>query len=784
MMSSGKSRVKMRPPRNRDSGDVNFDESWAVLAGAMQEMYRKNASRLSYEELYRTAYTLVLKKHAEKLYNSFKSFLATHLREMVANDLRPLAVLTNATGSSADSTVALVIAAEAKEGGVRFMRSAKTQWDDHCLCMRMISDILMYMDRVYCKELQLPLIYDAGLALFRDEVIRNSEFAVGEYVYAIILNQIELERGGDKIDTSAIKSVILMLESLTEDKIDGETVYSRSFEPKFLRTSAEFYAAEAALLARECDSSQYLIKTEKRLQEEYARAMSYLSVTSEGKIISIVEEILITRNMINIIQSEKSGLAFMIANDHMDDIKRLYRLCKRVDSDNTDLRNALMLRIVQQGTEINQTVTEELKQKKGAQNAATAAAFKWVEDVLALKEKYDKILNETMEGDHRVQTSLTNAFSQFINNLSRCSEFLSLFIDDHLKKGLKGKTEDEAEAILDRAITLFRYIADKDMFEAYYKTHLAKRLLGGRSISDDVERMMITKLKLEVGFSFTTKLEGMFKDMKLSDDMMQEYRARNDGQDEVDLNVSVLTSTNWPVSLSTIELQTCIYPASIEQVKKNFERFYLSRHSGRVLTWNPNMGSVDIRVAFRKRKHELNVSTYAMVILMLFDNVADGDSLSYTEIKAATLIPDHELVRNLQSLSVVPKTRILVKSPMSKEVKDSDRFSFNAGFESQYIRIKIPTIAYINKTETETERKDTIDKMDELRRYQTDAAIVRIMKARKTLEHNILVTEVVSQLSRHFRPDTSLIKKRIDAMLEREYIERSSENRQVYHYVA
>ena len=78
--------------------------------------------------------------------------------------------------------------------------------------------------------------------------------------------------------------------------------------------------------------------------------------------------------------------------------------------------------------------------------------------------------------------------------------------------------------ILDKTISLFRFITDKDVFERYYKAHLAKRLLHNRSVSDDAERGMLTKLKVECGFQFTVKLEGMFHDMKLSADTMQAYR--------------------------------------------------------------------------------------------------------------------------------------------------------------------------------------------------------------------------------------------------------------------
>lgn len=58
------------------------------------------------------------------------------------------------------------------------------------------------------------------------------------------------------------------------------------------------------------------------------------------------------------------------------------------------------------------------------------------------------------------------------------------------------------------------------MFEKYYKQHLAKRLLAGRSLSDEAERSLLVKLKTECGYQFTSKLESMFTDIKTSRDMM------------------------------------------------------------------------------------------------------------------------------------------------------------------------------------------------------------------------------------------------------------------------
>ena len=89
---------------------------------------------------------------------------------------------------------------------------------------------------------------------------------------------------------------------------------------------------------------------------------------------------------------------------------------------------------------------------------------------------------------------------------------------------LSQKTDLGADIALDKTITVFRYLTDKDVLECYYKGHIVKRLLLGRSVSNDAERQMLGKLKDECGHQFTQKLEGMFNDMKLSTETMEGYR--------------------------------------------------------------------------------------------------------------------------------------------------------------------------------------------------------------------------------------------------------------------
>lgn len=193
-----------------------------------------------------------------------------------------------------------------------------------------------------------------------------------------------------------------------------------------------------------------------------------------------------------------------------------------------------------------------------------------------------------------------------------------------------------------------------------------------------------------------------------------------------------MTSTFWPTSQ---QAATCTLPLDMIQTSKSFEQFYLSQHSGRRLTWQPSLGNADVRVTFKARKHDLNVSTLALVILLLFEDLGPDEFMTYEvraadwlvciahsfvsmqEIKQATSIVDNELQRQLQSLACA-KFKILKKHPPGREVDPSDSFSFNADFSSNLQKIKISTIS--SKVESGEERKETKDRIDEERRHQTE----------------------------------------------------------------
>jgi cullin 3 len=103
-------------------------------------------------------------------------------------------------------------------------------------------------------------------------------------------------------------------------------------------------------------------------------------------------------------------------------------------------------------------------------------------------------------------------------------------------------------------------------------------------------------------------------------------------------------------------------------------------------------------------------------------------------------------------------------------------------FKHQMYKIKIP-IAHAKENKN-AEKADVSDKVDEDRRHMVEATIVKVMKTRRKIEHNALIAESTKILSQKFNPDPGMIKKRIESLIDREYMERDTEDRRFYKYIA
>mmetsp|Transcript_51346 Transcript_51346/g.125176 ORF Transcript_51346/g.125176 Transcript_51346/m.125176 type:complete len:748 (+) Transcript_51346:224-2467(+) len=728
-----------------DKDPKMVERSWDKLSGAINQIFNENAGHLSFEELYRTGYNMVLHKHGDALYNSVEELLKKRSEE--------------------------ICAVVEKETDQTFLSKLKTQWLDHKRSLRMIRDILMYMDRTYVKQTQKKLVYDMGVALFCRYCVREPK--IKQRLCDLLLSLIKTERDGEHVDKDLIRSSTQMLMEM------GKDVYHEDFEVPFLKASEEYYRVESEAYITANGCPEYLKKVEERLQEEAARVSACLSSdysSGEGGIKQVVEHELIGRHMQTLIEKEGSGLVSMLEatpEPRIEDLKRMFDLFGRIHNGLELIETRLAEHVGMKGREI---VTSPENQQDHLQ---------YVSSLLELKERYDNLIRDAFKNNKSFINKLHKSFEVFVNTNQRSPEFISLAMDHHLRggksrQGVSATSEEQVEIMLEKALQMFRFLQEKDVFEKYYKQHLAKRLLSDRSQSTDMEQKVIQMLKTECGYQFTAKLEGMFKDINTSKTIQEQFRAHlqqspDSDRGDVDLVAKVLTTGYWPTQPAV----QCQLPHEIERVCEVFKRFYLAQHNGRQLTWQVNMGNADVKAKYDKT-YQVNMPTYQMVVLLLFTDQSTS-ALRFKDIENATKIPAVDLKRTMQSLAC-GHFKLLVKNPKGKEVKEDDSFSFNSSFTHKMIKFKVSSIA--SARENNEEVHASRNKINEDRNPQIDAAVVRVMKTRRIMEHNMLITEVTKLLQSRFVPEPNMIKKRLEGLIDRDFLQRQKGNMKVYEYLA
>jgi len=635
---------------------------------------------------------------------------------------------------------------------------------------------------------------------------------------------------------------------MVDDELASVAVFN--FERLFLENTATFYAKESnkrfgitKKSAEEC--ADYLKHCQTRLNEETLdRAESYLQPQTKLALTKTVETALIEDKKLEIIESSDEMLA---DSSKVEDLKRLYSLLSRVPDGLKLLRDQFTKRLKYVG---QKTVQDE--------------AADCVDVLLRMKSSVDEIVVNAFENQRQFSEGAKVAFEQFINTSknNRIAELIAKFMDDKLKKGNKTSfsTEKELDEQLNKAVALFRFIQGKDVFEAFYKKDLAKRLLFSKSASIDAERLVVGKLRSECGANFTTRLEGMFKDVDVSRDIVHNYRNNattttasvGDGETKADVDmtaaavaegaetdkskrsrkrattttttttmndkeeeealeplppkppitnretfsVNILTAGFWP---SAAKLDV-VLPPELQSLRDDFESYYLEKHTGRRLAWQHSTSTCVLKVKFASGTKELAVSLAQAVVILAFnenDNNEDEQQhkqFTYKELKEKTNIPDVELKRTLQSL-YGGKYRVLLKTPMSKDIDEAnDAFTFNFNLQEKLVRLKISAIQSSatgkkrtadgeHPTSMEEDENEAVRESVRADRYhQIDAMIVRILKTRKKLPHSDLINEVMAKLQ--FPVNNQDLKKRIESLIDREYVERDKDDRDVYHYVA
>ncbi|KAG5567691.1 hypothetical protein RHGRI_003033 [Rhododendron griersonianum] len=757
---------------------IELEEGWDFMQNGITKLKRileglpePQFSSEEYMMLYTTIYNMCTQKppndYSQQLYEKYKEAFEEYISSSVLPSLR--------------------------EKHDEFMlRELVKRWPNHKVMVRWLSRFFHYLDRYFIARRSLPALNEVGLTCFRDQVYQELKGKVRDAVIALI----DQEREGEQIDRALLKNVLdLFVEIGMGQMVD----YENDFEDDMLKDSASYYSRKASNWIVEDSCPDYMLKAEQCLKKERDRVSHYLHSSSEQKLVEKVQNELLVVYSTQLLEKEHSGCRVLLRDDKVEDLSRMYRLFHKIPKGLEPIANIFKQHITAEGTALVQQAEDVAGNKVSirysemltsiapqAESAVGSLEQVFVRKVIELHDKYMAYVNDCFANHSLFHKALKEAFEVFCNkNVSGCSsaELLASFCDNILKKGGVEKLSDEAiEDTLDKVVKLLAYISDKDLFAEFYRKKLSRRLLFDKSANDDHERLILTKLKQQCGGQFTSKMEGMLTfhgfvfqvtDLTLAKENQnhfEEYLGKNPNANPgIDLTVTVLTTGFWP-SYKSSDLSL---PVEMVKCVEVFKEFYQTKTKHRRLSWIYSLGTCNINGKFEQKTIELIVGTYQAAALLLFNA---SDRLSYSDIKTQLNLADDDLVRLLQSLSCA-KYKILTKEPNSRTVTPSDFFEFNPKFTDRMRRIRIPLPPV-------DERKRVVEDVDKDRRYAIDASIVRIMKSRKVLGHQQLVMECVEQLSRMFKPDFKAIKKRIEDLITRDYLERDKDNPNLFRYLA
>ncbi|KAM6104411.1 cullin-2 isoform 1-T3 [Theristicus caerulescens] len=579
---------------------------------------------------------------------------------------------------------------------------------------------------------------------------------------------LEFDRCGEDPNQKVIHGVINSFVHVEQYKKKFPLkFYQEIFECPFLNETGEYYKQEASNLLQESNCSQYMEKVLGRLKDEEMRCRKYLHPSSYGKVIHECQQRMVADHL-QFLHAECHNI---IRQEKRSDMANMYTLLRAVSSGLPHMIQELQNHIHDEGLRATSNLSQE--------NMPT----QFVESVLEVHSKFVQLINTVLNGDQHFMSALDKALTSVVNyrepkSICKAPELLAKYCDNLLKKSAKGMTENEVEDKLTSFITVFKYIDDKDVFQKFYARMLAKRLIHGLSMSMDSEEAMINKLKQACGYEFTSKLHRMYTDMSVSADLNNKFNNFIKNQDTIiDLGISfqiyVLQAGAWP--LTQAPSSTFAIPQELEKSVQMFELFYSQHFSGRKLTWLHYLCTGEVKMNYLCKPYVAMVTTYQMAVLLAFNN---SETVSYKELQDSTQMNEKELTKTIKSLLDV---KMINHDSDKEDIETESTFSLNMNFSSKRTKFKITTSM---QKDTPQEMEQTRSAVDEDRKMYLQAAIVRIMKARKVLRHNALIQEVISQSRARFNPSISMIKKCIEVLIDKQYIERSQASADEYSYVA
>ena len=361
------------------------------------------------------------------------------------------------------------------------------------------------------------------------------------------------------------------------------------------------------------------------------------------------------------------------------------------------------------------------------------------------------IISKTFKSNKIIKKIFDKIFSDILNNniLNKDKHYtadcIAKYIDSLIKDKIKNDSFLDNSDSYKNIFNVLKYVDDKDYFQNYYKKYLMKRLLQN-NYSIEIEKYFSNKLKELYSYEFTIKINTIINDININEKTVEDYNKVKTSK--IKVIPKVVTHSIWNLPKS----KPVGFIPELKNELNAFEDFYKNKYKGRKLEWNSDLITGEITTHCFKKKYSFHANHEQIRILLAFNK----QQLYKRECF------------NKDAVDILIKAKLLIC--------EDNMISINSKYNNkkQKINLNIKKKKIIDKPKKE---------LDIDRNILIQSTLVRIMKTKKTFNHNLLISECINQISLFTAP-ISLVKKNIEKLIDKDYFERDENNKNLYHYLA
>ncbi|CRH02535.1 cullin-1, putative [Plasmodium relictum] len=808
-----------------DIANVNFENGWKIIkeeAIEKIEKYLENDnieknknlfSATEYTRLYTVVYNMCAKKnpfcYSKEVYRKYGESLSFYAVDKIKpllrnkNDLIKTKVLINA-------------------------------WIKYSFYTNWMNKFLRYLDRYYVEYNSSLCLSAYTKNIFKITLFNDLRDGIKDIIYEIYDN---LRIDEKKDEKKLFCDLVQLYKEL--DKESSEKMYEHDIEKKVIENVDNYYKREGDNWINTLCFDDYIISIENSIEKEYNKNKS-LNLNEETceKITNIIVKLLIF-DKLDILLSNKQNIYDLLKNNNLRCLRRTYILFSYFPQAIEGLKKIIGEYVKAEGNNLKEKYIEisknishyknnENKQKLFYESNTNSNILEqkdenvlceYIDKLIKLHNHYDNVFKLSFFNisnnviDQNFKECLKDYFESFVEhedeNFSTV-KLLVLYADNILKKDINlkddinfkidlidknGENKNENSVVnendcsdsdnkpessilmkkMSDIVEIFNYTSNKETFFEYYRVYLANRLINNIYISLNIEKKFIENLYYMCGSQYTSKLGGMIQDMINNRNMNTKFyhyinKKYSMNKNEININylkdffsVKILNKGYWPA----LEKTSMKLNDDFNKYVELFEEYYKSDNKNRKLEWIYDLSEVVLEYFFNDTTYYLYCNVVNAQILLLFNKY---EFINFDIIKRELQLDLKSFTNNMYSCFYHFK---IIHSTDEVVEWSSSNFYINKEFSYHHKKVFIKKATTLLSKEHEKTKED--------RTMAIEAAIVRVMKIHKKLFYDQIFDYVKRSLS-NFSPTNQVIEKKIDLLVEREYIQKE-ENSQVYVYI-